>query len=107
MGIFSKKNKQEPIESKQASERIEFLLLDSISDDKLLELADKLKAHIPLTINFNFEHVDDINKSIAFLSGVTYALEGEVMVVEKKIFMFASYHALEDGSLKEFIKDLN
>lgn len=107
MGLFSKKTKQESIETKKASERIEFLLLDDISDEKLLELADKLKQHTPLTINFNFENIDDINKSIAFLSGVSYALDGEVMIVEKKIFMFASFHALEDGSLKEFIKDLN
>jgi cell division inhibitor SepF len=108
MGIFSK-SKKEQIKSNDFaySEKIEFLKLESVSDEQLLDIADHIKQDTPYIINFEFQDIDDINKSIAFLSGVCYALGGEVIQIKEKILVFGSQKVYEDGSIHTFIADFN
>jgi len=108
MGIFSKQKKNTPLatETKYA-ENIKFLKLDTVSDEQLLVIADQIKDNVPLVINFDLKDIDDINKSIAFLSGVCYALDGEVISMDEKILLFGLPIVFEDGSVHSFLKTYN
>lgn len=107
MGIFNKKKEEQVTPSVRASDIIEFQELDNASDEQLLAIADGLKKHIPYIINFEKLDIDDINKAIAFLSGLVYALNGEVTIIKEKILLFGDEISFEDGSLKTFLEELN
>lgn len=86
-----------------AFDRIEFVLCESDTD--VFKLADQLMKGIPLIMNF--EQVTDLesNKIITFLSGITYAIDGEIEVIREKIFLFATKQDYRDGSLRKFVKE--
>lgn len=107
MGLFRKKQKPMDAPKEPSANLIQFHKLDHAFDEKLIELADILKQNIPVVINFENLEIDDINKSIAFLSGVCYAIDGEVIPVQEKILLFGNQLAFEDGSVKTFLKELN
>lgn len=96
--MFGKKKSK-----KTAFDKIEFVLCESDTD--VFKLADKLMKGVPLIMNF--EQVNDIesNKIITFLSGVTYAVDGEIEIIREKIFLFATKADYRDGSLRKFVKE--
>lgn len=87
--------------SKKASERIEFVLMADEMD--VLKISDKLLVGTPIMINFDGYDEVEANKVITFLSGVTYAIDGEIEVVQKKVFLFATKKDYKDGSLRKFV----
>lgn len=107
MGLFRKKQIEVIQEKETSVNLIQFHKLDHAFDEKLIELADILKKNIPLVLNFESLEIDDINKCIAFLSGICYAIDGEVIPVQEKILLFGSEASLRDGSVKIFLKELN
>ena len=86
-----------------AFDKIEFVLCEPDTD--VFKLSDKLMKGVPIIMNF--EQLNDIesNKIITFLSGVTYAIDGEIEVIREKIFLFASKSDYRDGSLRKFVKE--
>jgi len=88
---------------KSAYERTEFIKIDEESD--VFELADKLMLRQPLILNFEDFDTVESNRFIVFLSGVVYALDGEVEVIRNKIFVFATKPDLKDKSLRKFINE--
>ena len=93
---MSKKNKK-------AIDRVKFIYMEKNVDG--FKLADFLMQGIPLVVNF--EDYDDIesNKVITFLSGVTYAVDGEIEMIQPKIFLFATKIDYKDGSLRKFVRE--
>ena len=93
--MFKKNNK--------AIHRVKFIYMEKNVDG--FKLADFLMQAVPLVINF--EDFDDIesNKVITFLSGVTYAVDGEIEMIRPKIFLFATKDDYKDGSLRKFVKE--
>lgn len=88
---------------KKAFERVEFVMMEQ--DVDVFKLSDKLLEGIPLIVNFdNFDEVQS-NQVITFLSGVTYAIDGEIEQIQDKIFLFASKNDYKDGSLRKFVKE--
>jgi len=87
--------------TKKASERIEFVLMAEELD--VLKISDKLLLGTPIMINFDGYDEIEANKVITFLSGVTYAIDGEIEVVQRKVFLFASKQDYKDGSLRKFV----
>jgi FtsZ-interacting cell division protein YlmF len=107
MGLFNKKKTDEKVKSEKTSfDNIVFLKLNEISDEKLLMIADDIILNKPCVINFEIDNIDEINKAIAFLSGICYVLEGEAIVQQRKILVFGSKLAFEDGTVKDFLKNL-
>ncbi len=88
---------------KDALDRVSFIKMTKEED--VLKLGDQLMYGTPLIINF--ESYDEVQgtKVITFLSGVTYAIDGEIEQIHDKIFLFASKKDYKDGSLRKFIKD--
>lgn len=110
MGLFSvnKKKKVKVIEEKaiQKSEQIVFEKLSSDDDNYLTGLADLLIKGQPLILNFDALDIDQANKTIAFFSGIVYAIQGEIVNVQEKVFMFATKDVYEDGTMEEFLKEI-
>jgi cell division inhibitor SepF len=88
---------------KSAYERTEFIKVDDDSD--VFALSDKLMLRHPLILNFEDFDTVESNRFIVFLSGVIYALDGEVEVIRDKIFAFATKPDLKDRSLRKFINE--
>ena len=109
MGLFSKnkKNKNDVILEKVSTyEKIIFESLKSDDDKYLTKLADLLMNGQPLILNFDELDIDQANKVIAFLSGIVYAVKGEILNVKEKVFMFALGDVYEDGSMDDFLKEI-
>ena len=88
---------------KKAFDRIEFVLVEKDTD--VFKLADKLLKGVPVILNF--EQLNDIesNKIITFISGVTYAIDGEIEVIKEQIYLFATKQDYKDGSLRTFVNE--
>ena len=87
-----------------------FQLLERVivgSEDQLLDLSNLLKENRPILCSFELLDVKTANKMIAFLSGVTYALDGITSFTDEKTILFVTKEALADGSLQQFIKERN
>lgn len=110
MGLFSvnKKKKEKVIEEKviQKSDQIVFEKLSSDDDVYLTGLADLLMKGQPLILNFETLDIDQANKSVAFFSGIVYALSGEIVNIQDKVFMFATKDVYDDGSMEDFLKEI-
>ena len=110
MGLFSKKNKKqetknnEPIET--TYERIKFEKLSSDDDRYLTDLADQMIKGAPLILNFDLLNIDQANKVIAFFSGVVYAITGEIVHIQEKVFLFANKDVYKDGTIEDFLKEI-
>ncbi len=92
------KKKKKP---EKAYDRTEFIKVDEETD--VFDLADKLMYRKPLILNFEEFDLIESNRFIVFLSGVIYALDGNVEVIRDKIMAFATKEDLKDKSLRKFI----
>lgn len=110
MGLFAKSNKKKVLVKEEKvvpkAEQIIFEKLTSDEDQYLTGLADQMISGKPLIINFEPLDIDQANKAIAFFSGVTYALEGEIVNVQEKVFMFATKDVYDDGTMEDFLKEI-
>ena len=79
---------------------------DEDMDTQLLDLADIVIANRPLLANFEqIKSIGEENHAVSFLSGVVYALNGEVYCLGDETRLFATGKAFEDGSLQRYVKD--
>jgi cell division inhibitor SepF len=110
MGLFSKSKKQKDNESQEKvvlkSDQIIFEKLTSDDDLYLTGLADAMMKGQPLILNFEPLDIDQANKVIAFFSGVVYAIHGEIVNIQEKVFMFAGQDVYQDGSMEDFLKEI-
>ena len=89
--------------NKKAIKRVDFITMEKEID--VMKLANKLLKGVPLIINFEEYEPIEANKIITFLSGVIYALDGEIEVIQPEIFLFATKEDYKDGSLRKFVKE--
>jgi len=111
MGLFSVGKKKKKIEdiiddNVLSSDQIIFEKLESDDDKYLTGLADQMLNGHPLILSFDSLDIDQANKVVAFLSGVCYAVKGEIVIVKEKVFMFATSDVYDDGSMEDFLKDI-
>lgn len=86
---------------KPAYDRTEFI---KMSDDiDAFNLANMLMLRKPVIVNFEDYNAIESNRVIIFLSGVAYAIDGEVELIREKIFVFATKEDLKDKTLRKFI----
>lgn len=111
MGLFSKGKKKDAKsakdqESSKMADRIVFEKLTSDQDEYLTGLGEKLLEGQPLILNFEPLDIDQANKAISFFSGVVFAIKGEIVHVQEKVFMFAAKDVYEDGSMDDFLREI-
>ena len=69
--------------------QFKMLVIEPHSFDESPKLVDSLKARKPVIINLENLETDTARKIFDFLSGATYALNGNVQKVANNIFVFA------------------
>lgn len=111
MGLFSvgKRKKHQSdivVDKKTMSDQIIFEKLQNDDDVYLTGLADQMLDGHPLILSFEPLDIDQANKVIAFFSGIIYAVKGEIVNVNEKVFMFAKSDVYDDGSMEDFLKDI-
>ncbi len=96
-GRESKDNKEVrvlPMTSKatapnQFNNQFKMIVIEPQNFDECPRLVDSLKARKPIIINLEKIETDTAKKIFDFLSGATYALNGNVQKVANNIFVFA------------------
>lgn len=106
MAIFAKKKKQVNQETVEAMSKAHFEDIIDSADANVKVLADYLIVDRPVILNCEKLGVSDANKVIAFLSGITYALLGKVIPINRQVYLFASKKCFDDSSIDEFIKTI-
>ncbi len=89
--------------NKKAIDRVEFITMEKQVD--VMKLANKLLKGVPLIVNYEEYEPIEANKVITFLSGVIYAIDGEIEVIQPTIFLFATKTDYKDGSLRKFVEE--
>ncbi len=89
--------------NKKAIDRVEFIVMEK--DVDVMKLANKLLQSVPLIVNFEEHEPVESNKVITFLSGVIYAIDGEIEMIKNAIYLFATKDDYKDGSLRKFVKE--
>ena len=97
--MFGKKSP----EKLQASKRIVFEKLQD-DDKRAAELVEELIDNNPVVVNFTELDPMAYNKMLAFLSGASYALDGETVKIKEDIYLFAKKEEFLEGSLRDFIE---
>lgn len=112
MALFSKSKKTESVlpnyQGESLSTAFDRVIFESLSTDEdayITSLASELVDGHPLVLNFEELQPDPANKIMAFLSGVIFALEGEIIQINTKVFLFARQQEFKDGTLKQFIDE--
>lgn len=108
--LFRKKRKEtidEDIFIPQTSSLVAFEQLDSASDEVLTKIGNEIKNGIPNIINFDLLEFDEANKAMAFLSGIVFAIDGEIFALKGgKNYMFADKHVYDDGTMHDLIREI-
>ena len=69
--------------------QMKMVVIEPKSIDECPRLVDSLKAKKPIIINLEKIETDSARKIFDFLSGATYALNGNIQKVANNIFLFA------------------
>ena len=65
-------------------------------DEQFIELADVLITHRPVVINFEeIQSGHEIDRAVAFLSGIVYALNGEVHRLGAETFLLFNKYIMK------------
>ncbi len=86
-----------------AYDQTQFIKVDATTD--VYKLANKLMKGVPLILNFETNDILESNRMIIFLSGVIYALDGNVEIIREKILAFGTKDDLKDKRLRKFIDE--
>jgi len=78
---------QKPLSANTSS--LKLIVIEPKSFDECSKLVDNLKSRKPVIINLEKMDTDVARKIFDFLSGATYALNGNVQKIANNIFVFA------------------
>ena len=113
MGLFSKKKDKEQDNKKYNQKALmtsfdlmEYFIVKDRSNEELFKLCDTILSGKPVLAKFDKVSVSDCNYILAFMSGVVYATDGQVVKVSERLYLFARKEEFQDGSLKEYVEDI-
>lgn len=78
-----------PMSSRNAGNPFKLMVIEPEGFEECPKLVDNLKSRKPVIINLEKIDSDNARKIFDFLSGATYALNGNVQKVANNIFIFA------------------
>ncbi len=112
MGLFKKEDRKKEYDQalnnlnglETTRDRVHFQQI--LDNEDPVKIADILILGQPLVLDFGLLDVDEANKDLAFISGVTYALKGEIMHIIESIYLFARSTDFADGTLDEMIREI-
>lgn len=95
--------------SQPQAKQVKVMVVEPFSFDDAQHIADYLKNRKPVVVNLESTDPDISKRMIDFISGTTYALNGQIQKVGNNIFLCApsnvdvAYSPREDVSDKTFI----
>ncbi|CQR74606.1 Cell division protein SepF [Sporomusa ovata DSM 2662] len=95
--------------TQQQSKQIKVMVVEPFSFDDAQHIADYLKSRKPVVVNLESSDPEIAKRMIDFISGTTYALNGQIQKVGNNIFLCApnnvdvAYSPREDVSDKTFL----
>ncbi|MGI6782140.1 MAG: cell division protein SepF [Acholeplasmataceae bacterium] len=108
--LFRRKKKEqlsEDIFVPETKSIVSFIQLENSTDETLTKIGEDIKKGIPHILNFELLEIDEANKAMAFLSGVVFAIEGEIYVFRSgNHYMFADNKVYQDGTMEELIREI-
>ena len=87
-----------------ATTQLEVAVLQPQSYEDAREIADRLKSKRAVVINLEELSKEDAIKVLDFVSGVVYALEGDIQKVSSGIFLIAPYNVSIANDIKAELK---
>ncbi len=69
--------------------QLKVMVIEPVSFDDAQQVADYIRNHKPVVVNFENTNSDIAKRIIDFISGTTYALSGDIKKVGKNVFMCA------------------
>ncbi len=87
-----------------ATTQLEVAVLQPQSYEDSREIADRLKAKRAVVVNLEELGREEAVKALDFISGVVYALEGEIQKVSNGIFLIAPYNVTISSDIKNELK---
>ncbi len=88
-----------------ATTQLEVAVLQPQSYEDAREIADRLKSKKAVVINLEELSKEDAIKVLDFVSGVVYALEGDIQKVSSGIFLIAPYNVSIANDIKAELKN--
>lgn len=73
----------------QNANQLKVMVIEPSSFDDAQQVADHIRNHKPVVVNFENTNSDIAKRIIDFISGTTYALSGDIKKVGKNVFMCA------------------
>lgn len=86
-------------------DQMEYFIVETRSEEDMFRLCDTILSGKAVLANFDKVNANDCNYMLAFISGVVYALDGEVMTLGPRLFLFGGKEQYEDGSLQQYVED--
>lgn len=99
---FSKKSDR--VVNIHATTQLEVAVVQPHAYEDAREIADRLKSKKAVVINLEELGKEDAIKVLDFVSGVVYALEGEIQKVSSGIFLIAPYNVSIASDVKDELK---
>ena len=87
-----------------ATTQLEVAVLQPQSYEDSREIADRLKSKKAVVINLEELQKEDAVKVLDFVSGVVYALEGDIQKVSSGIFLIAPYNVNIASDVRDELK---
>lgn len=103
MGLFGKKKIE--VNQVKTSSKIIIEQLKNDDDKYITGLAKQLMSGSPLILNFDNLHIDNANKAISFISGVCYAIQGQIVEINQTTILFGDHDLYTDGSVEAWLKE--
>lgn len=73
----------------KSANQLKVMVIEPVSFDDAQQVADHIRNHKPVVVNFENTNSDIAKRIIDFISGTTYALSGDIKKVGKNVFMCA------------------
>ncbi len=73
----------------KAGSQLKVMVIEPVSFDDAQQVADHIRNHKPVVVNFENTKSDVAKRIVDFISGTTYALSGDIKKVGKNVFMCA------------------
>ena len=91
--------------SMTATTQLEVAVLQPSTYEDASEIADRLKGKKAVVVNLEDLTKEDAVKVLDFVSGVVYALEGNIQKVSGGIFLIAPYNVSIAGDVRDELKN--
>ncbi len=96
-----------PHNQQQPAKQIKVMVVEPFSFDDAQHVADYLKSRKPVVVNLESTEPEIAKRMIDFISGTTYALNGQIQKVGNNIFLCAPNNVDVAYSPREDVSDKN